>query len=179
VRVPPADYLPPIWGAVAATSRFDTPEHDAYVAALFARHLAAIERDLAEGEAIEPWINRDFTGIEGALWARGYLNAMQQCKDEWQLLIRTKQLAERLMVPLIVLLPDQGGPADAELLPHRRWELIEVLLPDIVAATWAYWRGRDHRLLDVPRERAPKIGRNEPCPCGSGKKYKRCCGAAA
>jgi SEC-C motif len=22
-----------------------------------------------------------------------------------------------------------------------------------------------------------KIGRNEPCPCGSGKKYKRCCGA--
>ena len=24
-----------------------------------------------------------------------------------------------------------------------------------------------------------KVGRNEPCPCGSGKKYKRCCGAAA
>jgi len=23
---------------------------------------------------------------------------------------------------------------------------------------------------------SPKIGRNEPCPCGSGKKYKRCCG---
>jgi uncharacterized protein YecA (UPF0149 family) len=23
---------------------------------------------------------------------------------------------------------------------------------------------------------APKIGRNEPCPCGSGKKYKHCCG---
>ena len=22
----------------------------------------------------------------------------------------------------------------------------------------------------------PKIGRNEPCPCGSGKKYKQCCG---
>ena len=24
----------------------------------------------------------------------------------------------------------------------------------------------------------PKIGRNDPCPCGSGKKYKKCCGAA-
>ncbi|MDE3161441.1 MAG: SEC-C domain-containing protein [Acidobacteriota bacterium] len=23
----------------------------------------------------------------------------------------------------------------------------------------------------------PKIGRNEPCPCGSGKKFKKCCGA--
>jgi len=22
-----------------------------------------------------------------------------------------------------------------------------------------------------------KVGRNEPCPCGSGRKYKKCCGA--
>jgi uncharacterized protein YchJ len=29
----------------------------------------------------------------------------------------------------------------------------------------------------VKREKA-KVGRNEPCPCGSGKKYKKCCGAA-
>lgn len=29
----------------------------------------------------------------------------------------------------------------------------------------------------APRPRAsPKVGRNAPCPCGSGKKYKRCCG---
>jgi uncharacterized protein len=25
------------------------------------------------------------------------------------------------------------------------------------------------------RRKEPKIGRNEPCPCGSGKKYKKCC----
>jgi len=25
----------------------------------------------------------------------------------------------------------------------------------------------------------PKVGRNEPCPCGSGKKYKKCCGKDA
>ena len=25
----------------------------------------------------------------------------------------------------------------------------------------------------------PKVGRNDPCPCGSGKKYKKCCGASA
>ncbi len=25
---------------------------------------------------------------------------------------------------------------------------------------------------------APKIGRNDPCPCGSGKKFKKCCAAA-
>lgn len=29
---------------------------------------------------------------------------------------------------------------------------------------------------DTVRRTAPKVGRNEPCPCGSGQKYKRCCG---
>ncbi|MEA3305379.1 MAG: SEC-C metal-binding domain-containing protein, partial [Candidatus Omnitrophota bacterium] len=30
---------------------------------------------------------------------------------------------------------------------------------------------------NAPFERkTPKVGRNDPCPCGSGKKYKRCCG---
>src|SRR5229473_3278935 len=34
--------------------------------------------------------------------------------------------------------------------------------------------------LDLPVRRAmPKVGRNEPCPCGSGKKYKNCCGRVA
>ena len=28
----------------------------------------------------------------------------------------------------------------------------------------------------VPVRRETKVGRNDPCPCGSGKKYKRCCG---
>lgn len=27
-----------------------------------------------------------------------------------------------------------------------------------------------------PVQVAPKVGRNDPCPCGSGKKYKKCCG---
>ncbi|MBQ7411533.1 MAG: SEC-C domain-containing protein [Clostridia bacterium] len=26
--------------------------------------------------------------------------------------------------------------------------------------------------------RVEKVGRNDPCPCGSGKKYKKCCGAS-
>jgi preprotein translocase subunit SecA len=32
--------------------------------------------------------------------------------------------------------------------------------------------------VPVTRE-APKVGRNDPCPCGSGKKFKKCCGAAS
>jgi uncharacterized protein YecA (UPF0149 family) len=31
------------------------------------------------------------------------------------------------------------------------------------------------RLAALKAERPPKIGRNDPCPCGSGEKYKKCC----
>jgi preprotein translocase subunit SecA len=31
--------------------------------------------------------------------------------------------------------------------------------------------------IEPIRRQEKKIGRNEPCPCGSGKKYKKCCGA--
>jgi preprotein translocase subunit SecA len=34
--------------------------------------------------------------------------------------------------------------------------------------------------IDLPVRRSlPKVGRNDPCPCGSGKKYKNCCGRTA
>jgi uncharacterized protein YchJ len=36
--------------------------------------------------------------------------------------------------------------------------------------------GGDDVIKQVKREE-PKVGRNDPCPCGSGKKYKKCCGA--
>jgi len=42
---------------------------------------------------------------------------------------------------------------------------------------WQYVDGEMVKPKPVVRD-TPKVGRNEPCPCGSGKKYKRCCGAA-
>jgi SEC-C motif-containing protein len=43
------------------------------------------------------------------------------------------------------------------------------------------WYFRDGKPVGAPQVRrtAPKIGRNDPCPCGSGKKYKKCCGAGS
>lgn len=38
-----------------------------------------------------------------------------------------------------------------------------------------YVEGTAHKPVGYRRE-GPKIGRNDPCPCGSGKKYKKCCG---
>jgi SEC-C motif-containing protein len=44
-----------------------------------------------------------------------------------------------------------------------------------VDGAWYFVEGR----LVMPKTETrgqPKVGRNEPCPCGSGKKYKKCCG---
>jgi SEC-C motif-containing protein len=39
------------------------------------------------------------------------------------------------------------------------------------------WTFVDGRIVNQPfRREQPKIGRNDLCPCGSGKKYKKCCG---
>ncbi len=44
-----------------------------------------------------------------------------------------------------------------------------------VDGKWLYKEGRIIGTETYRRE-TPKVGRNEPCPCGSGKKFKKCCG---
>jgi SEC-C motif-containing protein len=44
----------------------------------------------------------------------------------------------------------------------------------------SYFKKENNKWYFSPEEKRPlrveKVGRNEPCPCGSGKKYKKCCG---
>jgi uncharacterized protein len=56
------------------------------------------------------------------------------------------------------------------------------LLPDAMANYAQLGRSisqalREQRAAERTPARSMKIGRNDPCPCGSGKKYKKCCGA--
>jgi SEC-C motif-containing protein len=44
-----------------------------------------------------------------------------------------------------------------------------------INGAWRYSGGKDAGPVQFQRD-APKTGRNDPCPCGSGKKYKKCCG---
>ena len=45
-----------------------------------------------------------------------------------------------------------------------------------IEGVWYFREGRPGIRKPVVREE-PKVGRNDPCPCGSGRKFKRCCGA--
>jgi uncharacterized protein len=49
-------------------------------------------------------------------------------------------------------------------------------LPELVSSIFDFWRAKQQSGKTVRRD-APKAGRNDACPCGSGKKYKQCCGS--
>jgi uncharacterized protein len=173
--VPPASYLPAILGAGA---EFDTPEHGAYVAKLLARNLGSIESCLAGEGTSDQFINHVMRDLEGSLWAQGYLTCLEHHEHAWRPLVSKRSLVERLVAPLLALLPGDDEPGEEDLTPEQRSELIDAL-PFVMHATWSFWHDAPHPLLEVQRERTAKVGRNDPCPCGSGKKYKRCCGAVA
>jgi SEC-C motif-containing protein len=86
---------------------------------------------------------------------------------------------------LEVLRVKKGGETDSEgtvkFLAHFRQNgqagtLAETSEFRRVDGAWAYW---DRQKLDAPGTtglRSASVGRNDPCPCGSGRKHKKCCG---
>jgi SEC-C motif-containing protein len=80
------------------------------------------------------------------------------------------------------ILSKQGGEATdtagtVEFVAHfsvkgKTGQLHEISHFERRGATWLYTTGRPGR---TQQTRTTKTGRNEPCSCGSGLKYKRCC----
>jgi preprotein translocase subunit SecA len=79
---------------------------------------------------------------------------------------------------VLSLWPQQAVPLAREAQPQGRAWQPGIRPPDGQAQpARASQPASAGRPATVKRE-TPKVGRNDPCPCGSGKKYKHCCGAA-
>jgi hypothetical protein len=59
---------------------------------------------------------------------------------------------------------------------RERWQAAGLRLPDAADDFPELDSGPVIDLPPAPYIAPPKVGRNDPCPCGSGKKYKKCCG---
>ncbi len=100
----------------------------------------------------------------------------------------TRRWAERCeWLGLEITATEQGQAGDSEgvveFIAHyrdrdQRQQHRERALFDFVDGCWLY-RDAETPEIETARRAQPKIGRNEPCPCGSGRKYKKCCGKAA
>ena len=69
---------------------------------------------------------------------------------------------------------------------ERAQEMLDYCTEHGIQAIVGVEPDKDENVTDVeralssptPATVAPKIGRNDPCPCGSGKKFKKCCAGA-
>ena len=85
-----------------------------------------------------------------------------------------------IAIAIITLPFDENFEADF----NAEGEIIEQHCEQVIAAVKTihfYTRGAGHGTASkltpnvVPFIRDDKVGRNDPCPCGSGKKFKKCC----
>jgi uncharacterized protein len=163
-------------------------------AELLRRFAAALETELAAGEPPVLLLyakEDDENGPSDYLpWCQAYLAAVDAAEDDWFESLGESEdeedseeityLDERLF-PLMVL----TGEAEAAAREHgEEWpqgEAREQLendcqddLPLAVTDIYRFWAAK--RGTPTIRRDEPKVGRNDPCPCGSGRKFKQCCG---
>jgi uncharacterized protein YecA (UPF0149 family) len=74
---------------------------------------------------------------------------------------------------------DKGNFEQGDIDLEMREKLLDAL-PINLVRMHHLWHGRNDPFPPSPltHYEGRKIGRNEPCPCGSGKKFKRCCGSS-
>ena len=170
-------------------------------AGLLRRFADALEAELNDGEAptllLYPIDEGEDAPSDYQPWCEAYLAAIDTAEEDWfdflgenesdeseeseEIREEITYLDERLF-PLMVLTGEAESAAreHGEAWPEgkEREQLLadcEEDLPQAVADIHNFWRAK--RSVGTIRRESPKVGRNDPCPCGSGKKYKQCCGS--
>jgi len=140
-------------------------------------------RDLAAEEGLDVISYPAEEGEEElAVWSEGYLVGVALAEPDW-FAAGDEDTVDELLFPFMALsgrlkehalesgAPWEEGEAEARLMKEARETFY-----DTVEEAYKYWF--DSRVNRVPQKReGEKVGRNDPCPCGSGKKYKTCHGA--
>ena len=68
-----------------------------------------------------------------------------------------------------------AAPVEQQLLERRRRQRRGRVA--FTKANETAFAGGEEEAAKPVRNKGPRVGRNDACPCGSGKKYKKCCGA--
>lgn len=107
-------------------------------------------------------------------WAIGFRLGMDYCIDEWDYLINDKE-NYALLSPIILLELGCNPDNEDKVVTDEERENLLAMIPAVVYKIFEYWQAKTKK----SKESNIKIGRNDPCPCGSGKKYKKCCAETA
>lgn len=179
--IPPSQWLPLVWGKT--TMRWKTPAQAEYYMSMIMRQMNTIidvlQNDPEEFVALT--YTREHEGQTIDIiddWCSGYVMGMNLDKTAWEALLNAED--ERHLLTTILLYGTEVGAQqqlDDPSLAEKHSEFVE-LLNKSIPAIYEYWanaRKVAAQQKTVRHEQEP-AGRNDPCPCGSGKKFKKCCG---
>jgi uncharacterized protein len=185
-EIPQSEYLPEIWGdyTVNEEAFASQPLLQAFVS-LIMRHRDAIAHTLRTGSVYTPLILEDEHGVARANdWASGFVRGMELRKQRWITLVDDDANGGSV-VPIFALAYEHDADPtmrsyDKPVSPELREKLV---IGAAAAVTRIYRYFQERRFMGrygtgnstIYQRATTKVGRNEPCPCGSGKKYKQCC----
>jgi uncharacterized protein len=176
VTIMPSQWLPAVWGDFEPV--WQNEEEFREILSLMMRHMNAIANMLMETpEAFEPvYFEREVEGDTCTIvdeWCEGYWRGVQLSWEDWDM--AGKEMAA-LLAPILAFTGETNWRGHD--FAHDEVETIQQAIVSNVRAIHTYWLARraEHEPVARPVRRSElRVGRNDPCPCGSGKKYKKCC----
>jgi uncharacterized protein len=186
----PSQWFPGIWGQ-SSEPAFHSLEHAKRIFDLVLRYYNQIVLTFMEAPekflpALYEYVEEGERRISAEEWCIGFSLGVHLRTQAWEPLLEDKKLSA-LLTPIAALSLRSVWDDEVTARPNPdevRAKLI-ALLPSTVQAIHAYWLLlREKRAPGLTSDSFPlggssKAPRNAPCPCGSGKKFKKCCGAAA
>jgi uncharacterized protein len=182
----PSKWLPKVWGEEQAMMPpLDDPDQVQDVLGLIMRHFNSIISGFEQSPSwIAPiWdirIQEDQELQDAQAWAHGFVQGVSLNRAAWQPLFDSPEGRE--WYAPIGLLGEDDYSEDQEVrvaTPGQRDALAQQIETSLesIHDFWLPLRLAIHERETIKRQQ-PKVGRNDPCPCGSGKKYKKCCGSS-
>jgi uncharacterized protein len=171
-------------GEMSDACEFGSLDEANEILGLMMRHWNTIASTLFKDEVYVPLLLEDESGTaHGNDWAHGFMRGTLMRHDGWSELVDDEEHGG-CMVPIFMLHYEHDENPEMRPEPISPEKRDEVIVPMTAGLLQAYQYFRERRQVkssahrSEPRRKAPKVGRNEMCPCASGKKYKRCCGGA-
>ncbi|MGE5471398.1 MAG: UPF0149 family protein [Bacteroidota bacterium] len=127
-------------------------------------------------------LDESCTDYDYAAWADSYVFGAGMAGDWYELAGKHADDLSELLEPMFMLngmlKEDVEKSGERWFAPAEEARLVAEIqenLPVIVQTLYNFWRNK--RAGGTVRREEPKSGRNDPCPCGSGRKFKQCCGS--
>lgn len=193
--VPAHEYLPEVLGTGEFAEQdefFHTHEAASLLFGLLMHHWNAVGEAFRNDDFFLPLLLEDHEGkAYGNNWAIGFMRGVDMREDAWKEIFDDESKISWFF-PILTLadesLPDDESEPRPELLAEKPVindedrEKLLIAVSGGVTDMYRYFAPHRRRAALATnsaalRKQKNRIGRNDPCYCGSGKKYKKCCGA--